>query len=138
MENVIYRFLIYFLQDKFEKSYQNDLEDQYRQKVFSQNLRKIAEHNLLYQKGIYSYELGVNRFADLTEEEFFTLYTFPLNSTNKYDDLLLEELEEDEVTLPALVDWSKKGAVTEVKDQGKSCGSCWSFAAVSFNFLETD
>jgi len=80
--------------------------------------------------GIHSYELGVNRFADLTEEEFLALYTFPLNSTIEYDEFL-DELEEDQVTLPASVDWSKKGAVTEVKSQGYTCGSCWTFSAVS-------
>lgn len=80
--------------------------------------------------GIHSYELGVNRFADLTEEEFLALYTFPLNSTIEYDEFL-DELEEDQGTLPASVDWSKKGAVTEVKSQGYTCGSCWTFSAVS-------
>merc|ERR1712241_1546671 len=55
---------------KFNKAYKNDAEDAYRMKVFSDNLEKISKHNDEAEKGMHTFTLGVNKFADLTIEEW--------------------------------------------------------------------
>lgn len=52
----------------------NDGEDQLRFGYFIENLKKIDERNLLEQKAGGSAVHGINKFADLSEEEFRSRY----------------------------------------------------------------
>jgi len=46
------------------KEYTHETEELVRKQIFAENLKKIEMHNFLYSKGLKSYTLGVNRFAD--------------------------------------------------------------------------
>ncbi|KAK9112682.1 hypothetical protein Scep_020201 [Stephania cephalantha] len=110
------------------KAYNALGEKERRFEIFKDNLRFIDEHNA---EG-HSYEVGLNRFADLTNEEFRSAYlgartdAYRRVAKPKSDRYAFRGGDD----LPKSVDWREKGAVVGVKDQG-SCGSCWAFSTVA-------
>lgn len=91
-------------------------EKDQRFEIFKDNLRFIDEHN---NKNL-SYKLGLTRFADLTNEEYRSIY---LGAKPKKRVLKASDRYQPRVgdAIPDSVDWRKEGAVAAVKDQG-SCG----------------
>ncbi|KAG8390910.1 hypothetical protein BUALT_Bualt01G0132600 [Buddleja alternifolia] len=114
---------------KHGKSYNAVGEKERRFQIFKDNLRYIEEQNAAEGR---TYKLGLNRFADLTNEEYRNTYLGVrhhgqrrLSGRRKSD--LYEPREGD--SLPESIDWRNKGAVAPIKDQG-SCGSCWAFSTI--------
>lgn len=95
-------------------------EKEKRFEIFKDNLRFIDEHNSENR----TYKVGLNRFADLTNDEYRSMYlgarsgasksSLKAKRSNRYQPRVGE-------SLPESVDWRKGGAVVGVKDQG-SCG----------------
>ncbi|XP_062102983.1 senescence-specific cysteine protease SAG39-like [Humulus lupulus] len=106
--------------------YKDINEEKKRFEIFKRNVARIDDFNWASNK---PYKLGVNQFADLTNEEFGA-------SRNRYkahvcDSTRTASFRYENVTaLPSSLDWRKLGAVTPVKDQG-DCGCCWAFSAVA-------
>ncbi|TKY51638.1 Cysteine proteinase 15A [Spatholobus suberectus] len=122
--------------ENYGRSYSTREEYLRRLGIFAQNLVKAAEHQALDRTAVH----GVTQFSDLTEDEFERLYTGVSGGFqwNNGAGGVAPPLEVD--GLPENCDWREKGAVTEVKMQGK-CGSCWAFSTTGSiegaNFVAT-
>jgi C1A family cysteine protease len=93
-----------------------------RFEIFHDNLEFINNHN----QNNNTYELGINNFADMTNDEYIQYV-----SSIKYDSNINKNICKLQTSktgnYPSSVDWRNKNAVTPIKDQGQ-CGSCWSFS----------
>lgn len=105
---------------KHGKAYNALGEKEKRFEIFKDNLQFIDEHN---SKNL-SYKLGLNRFSDLSHEEFRSIFVGGRMDRKarlmkgKVGDRYSFNVGDD---LPKSVDWREKGAVAPVKDQGQ-CG----------------
>lgn len=105
----------------YGKSY-NSSEFWVRYKIYENNTKYINNHN--YNK-TSSYSLGINKFTDVSQEEFQSLY---MSNNYRPHTHLMPKRQVKNIT-PESVDWRANGWVTNVKDQN-ACGSCWAFSAI--------
>jgi hypothetical protein len=111
---------------KYSRSYATPAEEGLRFDVFKANYKFITEENSKHK----SYVLAINDFADQSLQEFRSArygLSKPLGEKLWQDLPHLGTHVYSGSALPASVDWTAKGAVTPVKDQG-TCGSCWTFS----------
>lgn len=116
-----------FLQWKEEqgKVYKHFQEAERRFQNFRKNLRYIMEKNS--QRHFSSgHILGLNKFADMSNEEFKKVYSRKLKKPIRTARTSVATSCET----PASLDWRKRGAVTAVNDQG-NCGK------IFFRIIET-
>lgn len=108
--------------------------------VFKSNAHFV--HN--FNKKDKPYKVKLNKFADMTNHEFKSLYA---GSKVKHHRMLRGNrptsttfMYANVTSVPPSIDWRKKGAVNPVKDQGQ-CGSCWAFSTVfgieGINYIKT-
>lgn len=103
------------------KSYNALGEKDKRFQIFKDNLKYIDEQNSVPDK---SYKLGLTKFADLTNEEYRSIYLGYKSSgdrrrlSTKESDRYLPKVGDN---LPESIDWREKGVLVGIKDQG-GCG----------------
>jgi len=130
----------------YNKSYPNAAVEQYRKKVFVENLDFIIDVNDRAE----TFVAGVTKFTDNTQEEIKkNLLTYREEDEPQKDGVTYTSLMQtrkmkfksksqtrqrscfliNESAFPKYIDYRESGLLTPVRDQGW-CGCCWAFATI--------
>nr|GMD63800.1 ervatamin-B-like [Ipomoea batatas] len=103
----------------YGRSYIDDAEKARRFKNFKENIKFIESFN---KAETQSYKLGVNKFTDLTNEEFRASMLNEEKAPKPSKPASFASfVNESMYEVPDYLDWREKGAVTNIKDQGRHC-----------------
>ena len=128
---------------KYNKTYLDEKEYLNHLKIFNKSLNIINNHNKNHL-----FNLSINKFSDLTEEEMKKYKSGNLFEKLKRDNLRTlyvcdgdDDINDEDIELPKRLDYREKGALNPIISQG-SCGSCSAFSVVSiieaYYFLKKD
>lgn len=109
------------------KIYEGETVEASRRLVWESHVTYVRKHNLEADMGIHSHHLGINEYADLTDDEY-KQYLTGFRHRNQTSRAPVFMAPGSSIKYPETVDWRKEGYVTPVKNQ-KACGSCWAFSA---------
>lgn len=88
--------------------------------IWESNLKEIEKHNQDAKLGKHQYTLKMNKYGDMTNEEFRKVMNgFKYSAKTKSDSNTYSG--PSNLKLPDSVDWRTQGFVTPIKDQGQ-CG----------------